>query len=269
MAIDDFDSHKEPDVVFLPLSDDRYSRFYAMEMAAFHDDLPFYQQRIKPSDSVLELGCGAGRLCRQLTVIGARFTGIDRSLPMLRIARQKSGSDISYLCMDMTMLAFCPLHRQFDAAIIPYNTLNLLTTGERIKKSLQEIQTILKKNGRLLLQIFVPDQTILNLGSRKLFQFQIFEQPDGGRIIKEIRRGFHFEQITLEERYRVRPSQSGAANEDLSHIQNLAAFSLKKWRALFHESGFIIKQQLSGYNLTPFIEGRDTCLFIEATSAEH
>ncbi|MDP3695592.1 MAG: class I SAM-dependent methyltransferase [Desulfocapsaceae bacterium] len=261
MAADIFDSHQEPDELFLPLNNERYCRFYDLEMADFQDDLPFYRERISASDAVLELGCGSGRLCRQLAATGADITGIDLSLSMLRRAKMKGGAGISYLCMNMTALA---LARQFDTVIIPYHTLNLLLTEEQIKKCLAQIRTVLKRNGKLLLQLFIPDQTLLNLGSKKLFQFQILGQPEGDRSIKETKRGYADEQLTLEERYRVRPGQLGTINEDLSHTLHLAAFPVERWQEILRDSGFIIHQQFSGYELAPFTPGKDTCLFIEA-----
>ena len=258
---DDFDRHQEPDEIFEPLSSEHYCRFYDLEMADFEADLPFYRNRIKAHSRVLELGCGSGRLCRHLAATGAEITGIDLSLPMLRQARLKARPNISYLCMDMTALAF---RHRFDTVIIPYHTLNLLLTGEKIKQCLERVRSVLKEDGSLLLQLFIPDQTFLELGPKKLFQFQIMELPDGDRIIKETRRGYADEQLSLEERYRVRSGQPGAAKEDLSHTLLLAAFSAAKWRVLLHDSGFTIRQELGGYNLAPFTPGQETCLFIEA-----
>lgn len=261
MAADIFDSHKEPDELFLPLSSERYCQFYDMEMADFHADLPFYLERIKIPGSILELGCGSGRLCRQLAATGAAVTGIDLSLSMLRLARLQAGPGISYICMDMTALAFC---RTFDTVIIPYHTLNLLGSGDRIKRCLQQIKVLLKEDGQMLLQLFIPDRQLLELGPKKLFQFQILEQPGGGRVIKEIRRGYVDGQLILEERYRVRPRREGEANEDLSHTLYLAAYPVDRWQTLLRDSGFRIRQQLSGYELAPFTPGSDTCLFIQA-----
>ncbi len=263
---DIFDSHKEPDEVFLPLSPERYSHFYAMEMADFQDDLPFYRERIHAGEHVLELGCGSGRLCRRLAATGATLTGIDLSRPMLRQARMHSHpatAAISYLCMDMTALAF---RQCFNTVIIPYHTLNLLVSEEQIVKALTEVKSVLKHGGKLLLQLFIPDQTTLDLGGKKLFQFQIFEQPDTTRIIKEVRRGYAQGQLTLEERYRIRPrQQSGQAREDLAHILRLAAFPLQNWQSLFSEAGLTIRQHFGGYSLARFIPGKDTRLFVEAT----
>jgi len=262
--VDIFDTHKEPDELFLPLGSERYSRFYDLEMAEFQDDLPFYRERIKTPGSVLELGCGTGRLCRHLAAAGAEVTGIDLSPSMLRLARMKSGRDITYLCMDMTEPA---LSRQFDSILIPYHTLNLLLTEARIERCLHGLRPLLKRDGKLLMQLFVPDQDLLTLGAKKLFQFQIFEEQDGGRIIKEMRRGCSHERLILEERYRVRPRRPGAINEDLSHTLLLAAFPFSKWQTLLHQAGFTIRHHYGGYDLTPFIADRDTCLLIHAEKA--
>lgn len=261
MAADIFDRHLEPDECFLPLSSERYCQFYDLEMSDFQADLPFYLERVMTGGTILEIGCGSGRLSRPLAATGAAVIAVDLSLAMLRLARLKTGTNISYLCMDMTELA---LSGKFDTIIIAYHTLNLLVSGDRIKRCLQQLRTVLKPGGKLLLQLFVPDQTLLALGAKKLFQFQIIEQPEGGKVIKEIRRGYADEQLILEERYRVRPRLAGAVNEDLSHTLHLAAFSAEKWQGLLLDSGFRIHRQFSGYKLAPFIPGRDTCLFIEA-----
>jgi len=261
MAADTFDRHVEPDECFLPLSSERYCQFYDLEMSDFQADLPFYLERVTTPGAILELGCGSGRLSRPLAATGAAVIAVDLSLAMLSLARLKAGTNISYLCMDMTELA---LSGKFDTIIIAYHTLNLLVSRNRIKKCLQQLRTVLSPGGKLLLQLFVPDQTLLALGAKKLFQFQIIEQPGSGKIIKEIRRGCANEQLILEERYRVRPRQPGAVNEDLSHTLHLAAFPAETWRELLLDSGFRIHRQFSGYKLAPFIPGRDTCLFIEA-----
>jgi len=261
MPADDFDTHKEPDEFFLPLSNERYCQFYDLEMGEFQSDLPFYLERIRPSCSVLELGCGTGRLCRPLAATGARLTGIDLNLEMLRRARLKAGPKVTYLCMDMTEPA---IRCSFDTVLIPYHTLNLLGTYERIQHCLDQTRTLLVQGGKLLLQLFIPDQTILALGTKKLFQFQIFEEQDGGRIIKEVRRSYSDEQLFLEERYRIRPGQPGRNNEDLSHTLHLAAFSFPKWQLLLNRAGFTVRQHYGGYDLAPFVAGRDSCLFVQA-----
>jgi SAM-dependent methyltransferase len=261
MAADIFDRHQEPDECFLPLSSERYCQFYDMEMCDFQADLHFYLERVTIPGAILELGCGSGRLSRQLAAAGAAVIAVDLSCSMLHLARLKTRTNISYLCMDMTELG---LSGKFDTVIIAYHTLNLLVNRNRIKRCLQQIRAVLRQGGRLLLQLFIPDQTLLTLGAKKLFQFQIIEQPGGGKVIKETRRGYADEQLILEERYRVRPRQPGAVNEDLSHTLHLAAFPAETWQGLLHDAGFRIHRQFSGYMLASFIPGRDTCLFIEA-----
>ncbi len=271
---DEFDRHKEPEEVFTPLDSARYSQFYALEMADFDADFPFYRDHIatagaqqKTPLSVLELGCGTGRLCRLLATTNAEITGIDLSFDMLRLARKATGqASISYLCMDMTALAFAG---QFDTVIIPYHTLNLLLTAERIIICLRQIKSLLTTRGQLLLQLYVPDEEALTSGDKKIFQFKIMKRADGGRVIKETRRSCIHEQLILEERYRVRPQRAGSSREDYNHTFRLAAFAPEKWLSLFHDAGFTFHQQRGGYQLSPFLAGRDSCLFIKAGHAEN
>lgn len=261
MTADEFVTHKEPDEIFLPLSPERYSLFYAMEMQNFCADLPFYRERISRAGPTLELGCGNGRLCRLLAATGTPMTGIDISLPMLRLALPDLMHPFARVVMDMTALAF---RRCFDTVILPYHTFNLLLDPERIRVCLHEIAQTLRLRGRLLMQIFIPDQHLMDLQGKKLFQFQIFEQPDGGRIIKETRRSCQGQQLILEERYRIRPGSPGQQKEDLSHTLPIAAFSLEQWRHLLQENDFIIEEELNGYDFRPFKAGQDSCLFINA-----
>lgn len=47
----------------------------------------------KPSQTVLDLGCGSGIICRVFARMGAKVTGLDYSEPMLEKARKRTESD--------------------------------------------------------------------------------------------------------------------------------------------------------------------------------
>ena len=59
--------------------------------------------------------------------------------------------------MDMTQLA---LSIDLRAILIPYNTLNLLGTEDKIMQCLHGCRNFLQPGGRLLVQLFVPKQRI-------------------------------------------------------------------------------------------------------------
>jgi hypothetical protein len=137
--------------------------------------------------------------------------------------------------MDMVQLAFSI---DFDAILIPYNTLNLLGSEDKILQCLTGCKNSLQPGGKLLVQLFVPTEDFIR--QKKTFQFQMFDRPGGGKIIKEILK--HYEPKTqsvhIEERFRVRPLQGGGAKEDWSKKYTIAGFSADQWLLLFDKAGF-------------------------------
>ena len=229
------DYDDEPEDTFRPLPDWLASTFYATEMDGFTGDLTFYAPLLSSCKSLLEMGCGTGRLTDHFADSNRLTVGIDISTPMLQIAKEKSNAHAHYLCMDMMCPAFTS---SFDNIIIPYNTLNLLETERRIAKCLQGCKSCLHPEGQLLAQLYIPTDNFTN-EKKKTFQFQMFDRPGGGKIIKEIIKEYVHESqsIMIEERYRVRPLQNDAPNEDYNCQYTIAGFSFDRWVSIFEKSG--------------------------------
>ncbi len=264
---DDFpDYSSEPEVCFSPLSPQRYGEFYDVEMTNFSGDMQFYLEAVKNGMNVLEAGCGTGRLSRALASRGLRVTGIDISPEMLALAMLQRDEYTTYFCMDIRDFS---IKTRFDAAIVAYNTLNLLATPSDVQRTLACIRQHLKENGLLLLQIFIPQKDSIASGRARTFQFQIFDTPGGGKIIKETLKSFTEGQgyIVFEERYRIRPMNKTAKNEDLAHTMNLLALSYKEWIQLIIEAGFRIVEQYGDFNFTPFSESENSMLLLKAVAA--
>ena len=256
------DYSTEPEEIFFPLSAERYCEFYDIEMTDFDADLEFYLSALGEQKNILELGCGSGRLSRALAARGHRLTGLDISLEMLARAQARDTAT-TYVHGDMTRFS---LQKRFDVIIIPYNTLNLLTEPGRVKQCLQHSRDHLRKDGLLLLQIFLPENTTLATGDTRTFQFQIFTTPEGGKIIKETLKSYQKEnqRLTLRERYRVRPGQGEGKTEDLAHSLDLLALPHADWVRLIRGVGFTIGKEYGDYTLFPFVEGRDSRLLLTA-----
>jgi len=96
----------------------------------------------------------------------------------------------------------------------------------------------------------------------KTFQFQMFENTTGGKVIKEVLKKYISSTgiIEIEERFRIRPMTAGRKNRDYNHFYSLAAFSFATWLELFHHAGFILEESYGGYELKPFIAGKDSIL---------
>ena len=89
------DYQDEPDDVFLNLPEDLAASFYALEMENFSEDCVFFDKVLPEHGSVLEMGCGTGRVARRLARKNRPITGIDISLPILRLATQHQHNRVS------------------------------------------------------------------------------------------------------------------------------------------------------------------------------
>jgi len=247
---------------------DRYTYFYELELADFLDDLPFYTKHLpnRPA-TILELGCGTGRLSRALAKAGHQVTGIDLSHPMLHQALAKQSDDARkprYCCMDMTRIG---IRNSFDAVIIPYNTMNLLTGDGEINRCLQQIRPLLGKDGQLLMQLFVPTNAHANLTDKKQFQFMMFDRPNGSKVIKEI---LKWRQpgttlINLRETYRLR-YQPDKKNEDWQYDYRIIGMEYAAWLEELSAAGLSVTAAHGGYHLEPFTAGEHTTLLLVAAA---
>lgn len=249
----------EPDPVFLPLPEELACDLYRLEMDDFTEDIALYRQLLPETGRILELGCGTGRVARQLASENRQVVGIDRSLAMLRRAALHQSRHCRLVCMDMAELGFA---RTFAAVVVPYNTLNLLATADSIRRCLIGCHQVLQTGGRLVAQLFLPSPSA---EAKTTFQFQLFDRPGGGRIVKEIvkRPIPDTPIIEIEERFRIRPMQSGQANSDYRVSYRIAALPLDRWLSLVAEAGFTLKNIWGSYDRKKCDPANSSCCLLE------
>lgn len=253
----------EPRLVFQPLTKSDYCDFYSLEMDSFMEDAQFYLSHMDSEHTVLELGCGTGRLTRQIAAECRTVTGVDISQEMIQQANTLPSTNIRYHTMDMVDFTL-PLH--FDTIIIPYNTLNLLGNDAKIRACCKRCHTHLKRNGKLLFEVYHPDITTRMATTEKIFQFKILTRKNGDRVIKETLKSFVPKELTVSliERYRDRPLVSGKPLRDLQHSLKLYTPSFSHWRDLLRMGGFQTVGCFGSYDGTDFSPDHHTKLLIFA-----
>ncbi|WP_192178625.1 class I SAM-dependent methyltransferase [Mesorhizobium amorphae] len=100
--------------------------------------------------SVLELGCGYGRITNRLAEKGARVAGLDISPILLKKAEADAaerGVDVEYILGDMRSL---PWRDRFDAVFLWYTTFGYFDDADN-ERVLREAASSLRKGGRLLI----------------------------------------------------------------------------------------------------------------------
>jgi SAM-dependent methyltransferase len=164
------------------------------EVARYYDlnpeaprDIPFYQALVpSPQASVLELGCGTGRVLVPLAQSCGFIQGIDSSQAMLEICRSKLQPSEN---ARVTLGDICnfDLGRRFDLVIAPYRVLQNLETDAQLDGLFRCVRAHLSPGGSCVLNVFRPWQ----FGRAWLRDGETFnwEVPvDGGRVTCHDRR---------------------------------------------------------------------------------
>lgn len=108
-----------------------------------------FQKYLKHSDSILDLGCGAGRTTINLYKIGYKnIIGLDLAPNLIHYAKsycEKNKLNIPFVVGNATDLPY--KQDRFDAVIFSYNGLMCIPGQKNRERALQEIYRVLKPNG--------------------------------------------------------------------------------------------------------------------------
>jgi SAM-dependent methyltransferase len=127
---------------------ERHAELYARAFAwDIEEEVDWLLGRLGPDcRSVLEPGCGSGRVLEPLARRGLEAVGIDRSPAMVELARAR-GAEV--VLADMTGF---DLGRRFDGAVCPINTLAHLSP-EELARHLDAMGRHLRPGARYLVQL--------------------------------------------------------------------------------------------------------------------
>ena len=124
------------------------------------DDIAFYQARLPSSDaSVLELGCGTGRVLLPLAAVCGFIHGMDRSQAMLARCLQKlqaAAIPPTKARLELGDITHFVLGQRFDLIIAPYRVFQLLETDAQVDGLLRCVQPHLAPGGTCILNVFQP-----------------------------------------------------------------------------------------------------------------
>lgn len=134
------------------------ARFYDLDVAGFDEDIALYEAMARRvASSVLELGCGSGRIALALARAGFEVTGVDRSAAMLALARARLAAEpelaVRLIRSDMRCLA---LRGRFGLVIIGLDAFLHLADQQAQLDCLVGARACLHRGGRLVLDLAGP-----------------------------------------------------------------------------------------------------------------
>ncbi len=159
---------------------------------------------VNKGQTILDVGCGQGFFAREIGKLGAKVVGVDVGGELIKIAKEKSGTNETYLVMSADKMTGLQTER-FDSAICILALQNI----KNLSQSIVEIARVLKKGGKCLLVLNHPNYRIPNSSSW----------------------GFDEEKNT---QYRRIDSYMSEVSQEVDMTQGIADISKKKFTMSFH-----------------------------------
>jgi|JI10StandDraft_1071094.scaffolds.fasta_scaffold29302_3 SAM-dependent methyltransferase len=153
-------------------------RLYALLHTGNPGDLAFYRRQCQGAGSILELGCGDGRVLATLERTGARLTGIDLHPGMCALASARVPS-AEILLADMRHF---DLQRRFDRVVLAYNSLYCVANDAEVVQVLRRVRAHLAEGGKVLFDGYVVDMEPADLTDDSSPEWLADLELDGQRI---------------------------------------------------------------------------------------
>ncbi len=222
-----------------------FARFYDWYVKDFSDDLPLYLHFCKNSHSILEVGCGSGRVLKTLAESGFRVLGVDISDEMLTIAREKFPEYITSGQIRLANFNFleAPLTERFDRILVTFYTINYLLDEADCKNFLNNIRQSAAENGLILMDCFYP-RPLQKPETASVWYEKEFQTGDAGIKLRD-RRSMNGkieertqEYITAGSLERIETQRKYYSKEDIYGILEDCGFTNIEFTDGYDISGF-------------------------------
>lgn len=245
---------------------DPIARFYDLEHHDLTDDLLMYENFARRCGSpVLELGCGTGRVALHLARAGFLVTGLDTSLGMLTIAREKIAraglkKRVRLVEADLTDFA---LDERFAMVTLAINTfMHFLTVADQVRV-LTVARRHLQPDGLLIVDLPRAESSFLPDTGEHLMLNQPLTDPESGQTILKL------VAATLEPATQRRhltlaydeTDTEGAVRRTVTSF-TVRYFYRYEMELLFDKAGFAVEALYGSYALDAYENDSERMIFV-------
>lgn len=248
---------------------DKIAHYYDLTHADLTEDIDYILKLVgKTAVSLIELGCGSGRLLLPLARAGHHVTGIDNSAAMLARAQERLAAEpeavqqrVSLIEADMTR--FQTTTPPFTWAILPYNTFMHLDSAQ-MSMALKQIARILGENGRLLIDLINPTALANTANDHLLTLENSFTDPQTGHLVVQ-QSSSHLDETEQTLHITWLYDASPPAGGPVQRIIAQAAYHYRyphQLELLLHDAGFSLLTLTGDYAGSPYNEESDRLLLL-------
>jgi SAM-dependent methyltransferase len=221
------------------------------------DDVAFYREHAKNARSVLELGCGTGRVLVPIAQEVRRIVGVDESPAMLGICRRKlAEADVSaeLVAADATSL---DLGERFELVTAPFRVLQNIESN--VDGFLNTIAQHLAADGTAILTAFCPNrpgEELVDLWSSGGEVVEWERNVDGHVVRMSLRRkGVRADPLTLYPEFVYRRYDQDSLLETVTMAVPMRVYFPNDLVDLVEQHGFRVEDRWGGYGSEPYGEG--------------
>lgn len=212
---------------------------------------------------ICELGCGTGIMTEMLAAAGYEMIGLDKSVDMLALAREKqeeTGSDILYLNQSMERME---LDSPVDAFISVCDSMNYLLHEDEISALFQRVKKYLKPGGYFIFDLKTSFCYRNVIGNQTWV-----EQDDEVSYIWE---NYFYEDEDINEYmltiFRKQPNTELYERMEEAHYQR--AYSLERLQVLLQEAGLVVVDSFDESMTNPIQENSERMYIIAKNGGNH
>lgn len=141
----------------------KYKSEYYDAFTTQTDDINFYKRFVDKDKSLLELGCGTGRVTFPLSKMVKSVVAVDISEEMLDRAKGRNKTtNIDFVLGDITKI---DLNHKVDLIIAPFRVMQALETEEETNGFLDVVRNHLAADGKAILNVFNPYLPVDKIGT--------------------------------------------------------------------------------------------------------
>jgi len=258
---------------------DIWAEIYDLQFEGYEEDISFYVgEAERATPPVLELACGTGRVTIPIAQAGVEVVGLDSSPEMLAVAQKKVArlspevrERIRLLEGDMRDFS---LDERFGLIMIPFRSFLLLLRVEDQKQALRNIHRHLRPDGRLALNLFVPDLAIIASHSSPLGEplkrLKEVKDPETGHriIIWETRHYDQNRQIIDNFFIYDELDEAGVVVKRTYRPLRLRWVYRCEMEHLLDLCGFRVEELYGGFNRQPFDENSREMVWVATPRRE-
>jgi SAM-dependent methyltransferase len=249
---------------------------YDLELASRAvDDLPFWEALIRREAprSVLEVGCGTGRLSIPLARLAARerfkLTGLEAERPMLARARQRLRAEpptvreaLQLVEGDVRTLA---LPGPFEMALLPYGVAHHLLDLDEQLAAWRALRRHLNAGGVLCVDLTAPDMAVLGTavaGTRRHLDMDV-SGDHGRRLRRSVASRYAPATQLLTHAYQYESVRQDGEQRRYRSDFAMHVYFPREIALLCRLTGFAIERLFGSYAGEPF-DDRSRLLIVQA-----